>query len=266
MNFEKLNEANCRISDIRNNDKILVGGSFSGALDLAVTADIDNFEKFFKTVEKNASNFQNNENMKKWLNSFVPDFDAGTFSHMWAFDNVLRRMYPNLSSDISNRNSFYDKEGSQSLSQSFEAGICACAEIAILAQSYFQKQGIETKYFGGELLRSPNDESGEPHSFITIKTEKDDYIYDPANPMLDSGMYLPRISTIEATPAQKKQFENKIHTEDSSRRNCAFLEAKNIITKHSLYYGCGDGGEFMSPSFIISKNNIQTPYIKEHGR
>lgn len=264
MNFEKLNETNCRISNIQNNDKILIGGSFYGKLDLAVTADTDYFENFFKTVEKNAANFENNENMKKFLNGFDPDFDVRIFSHMYAFDNILRKMYPDLSSNISKRKGFYDKEGSKTLSQSFKAGVCQCAEIAILAQTYFQKQGIETKYFGGELLQSPNEEFGEAHSFITIKTEKNDYIYDPANPMPNScGVYLPRISAIEATPAQKKQFENKIHAENG-KRNCAFLEAKNILTKSSWYYGCGDGSNIFS-SFIISKNNIQTPQTKEYG-
>lgn len=34
MNFEKLNETNCRIGDIQNNDKIPIGGSFYGKLDL----------------------------------------------------------------------------------------------------------------------------------------------------------------------------------------------------------------------------------------
>lgn len=262
MNFEKLNETNCRISNIQNNDKILIGGSFFGKLDLAVTADIDNFENFFKTVEKNASNFESNNNMKKWLNSFAPDFDVKIFSHMYAFDNILRKMYPDLSSNISKRQDFYDKEGSKTLSQSFNTGVCQCAEIAILAQTYFQKQGIETKYFGGELLRSANEEFGEAHSFITIKSEQNDYIYDPANPILNSGIYLPRISTIEATPSQKKQFENKIHTENN-RRNCAFLEAKNILTKSSWYYGCGDGANVF-PSFIISKNNIHIPPTKKY--
>ena len=61
-------------------------------------------------------------------------------------------------------------------------------------------------------------------------------------------MFLPRISSIEATKAQKQQFENKIHTQ-SKRRNCAFLEAKNILTKTSWYYGCGDGANIF-PSFI----------------
>ncbi len=263
MNFEKLNETNCRISNIQNNDKVLIGGSFFGKLDLAVTVDTDNFEKFFSTVEKNALNFENNESMKKWLKDIAPDFDARIFAHMYAFDNVLRKMYPDLSSNLSKRQGFYDTKGNKTLSQSFESGVCQCAEIAILAQTYFQRQGIETKYFGGELLHSPDEEFGEAHSFISVKTEKDDYFYDPANPMLNSGIYLPRISAIEATPIQKKQFENKIHTENN-RRNCAFLEAKNILTKSSWYYGCGDGGNIF-PSFIISKNNIQIPQTKERS-
>ena len=166
-------------------------------------------------------------------------------------------MYPDLSSNISKRQGYYDTDGSKKLSQSFSDGVCQCAEISILAQTYFQRQGFETKYFGGELLCSPNEEFGEAHSFISLKTDKDDYFYDPANPIPYNGMFLPRISSIEATKAQKQQFENKIHTQ-SERRNCAFLEAKNILTKTSWYYGCGDGCNIF-PSFIISKNNSQQP-------
>ncbi len=262
MNFEKLNETNCRFSDIQNNDKILIGGSFLGKLDLAVTADLDKFERFFQTVEKNALSFENNEGMKAWLHQVAPSFDMKTFAHMYAFDNILRKMYPDLSSNISKRHGFYDTEGSKTLSQSFEAGVCQCAEIAVLAQAYFQKHGFDTKYFGGELLRLPSEEFGEAHSFISLKTkEGEDFFYDPANPTAYSGVYLPRISSIEATPAQKKQFENKIHTQ-SERRNCAFLEAKDIITKSSWYYGCGDGANIF-PSFIISRNQSPSPQARE---
>ncbi len=257
MDFEKLNKTNCRISNIQNNDKVLIGGSCQSKLDLGVTADIDNFADFFSKVKKNALNFENNEAMKKWLNGVAPDFDVKTFAHMYAFDNLLRKIYPDLSANVSKRKGYYDTESNKKLSQSFNDGVCQCAEISILAQAYFQRQGFDTKYFGGELLRSEDEEFGEAHSFIFIRTDKDDYFYDPANPMPYNGMFLPRISSIEATQVQKQQFENKIHTQ-SERRNCAFLEAKNILTKTSWYYGCGDGANIFS-SFIISKNNIQKP-------
>lgn len=48
MDFEKLNETNCHISNIQNNDKVLIGGSCFGKLDLEITADIDSFEVFFQ--------------------------------------------------------------------------------------------------------------------------------------------------------------------------------------------------------------------------
>lgn len=201
--------------------------------------------------------------MKKWLNNIAPDFDVKLFVHLYAFDNILRKIYPTMSSNISQRQNFYDADGSKKLSQSFSEGVCQCAEISVLAQTYLQRQGFETKYFGGELLRKPTEEFGEPHSFISIKTDKDEYFYDPANPTINSGMLLPRISTIEATPAQKKQFENKIHT-TNQRRNCAFLEAKDIFTKTSWYYGCGDGFNIF-PSFIFSKNNIQKQTSAENN-
>ena len=264
MNFEKLNETNCRVDDIKNNDKILIGGSFFGKFDLKVCADTDNFEKFFVTVEKNALNFANNKKMEKWLHTYAPEFDTKLFAHMFAFDNVLRKIYPNMSSNISQRQNFYDAKGSKTLSQAFDAGICKCAEISILAQAYFQRQGINTKYFGGELLRSSNEEFGEAHSFITVNTDQEEYIYDPANPILSSGAYMPRISTLEVTPAQRQQFENKIHTQDN-KRNCAFMEAKDILTQSNWYYGCGDGANIF-PSFLISKNTKPQTIPQTHGR
>ena len=227
MDFEKLNETNCRISNIKNNDRVLIGGSFFGKLDLAVIADTDNFAKLFQTAAKNAQIFTNNDGMQKWLNSLAPDFNIKTFAHLCAFDNVLRKMYPELSAHPDKRKIFYD--GSEkTLSEAVTAGVCQCAEIAILAQAYLQQQGIESKYFGGELLRSANDEFGEPHSFISLKTSGQDYIYDPANPLPSKGLYLPRIATIEATPLQQAQFEAKIHS-GGSKRNCAFLETKDIL-------------------------------------
>ena len=150
--------------------------------------------------------------MKKWLNGVAPDFDVKTFAHMYAFDNLLRKIYPDLSANVSKRQGYYDTESNKKLSQSFNDGVCQCAEISILAQAYFQRQGFDTKYFGGELLRSEDEEFGEVHSFIFIRTDKDDYFYDTANPMHYNGMFLPRISSIEATQVQKQQFENKIHT------------------------------------------------------
>ena len=261
MNFEKLNETNCRIDNIQNNDKILIGGSFMGKFDLSVTADLDKFEDFFHTVEQNAANFTKNENMQQWLNKMAPEFDPTIFAHIYAFDNILRIKYPNLSSNISERKNFYDVDQNKTLSQAVEEGVCQCAEISILAQAYLQRQGLKTKYFGGELLRSDKEEFGETHSFIELKTDKEDYFYDPANPMTSFGRYLPRISSIEATKVQKKQFEDKIHTENK-KRNCAFLEAKNIITKSSWYYGCGDGANIF-PSFLISKNTLPPAITKD---
>lgn len=254
MDFEKLNETNCRISNIKNNDRILIGGSFYGKLDLAVIADTDNFAKLFQTAAKNAQIFTNNDGMQKWLRGLAPDFNAETFAHLCAFDNVLRKMYPELSAHPDKRNFFYDGSD-KTLSEAVNAGVCQCAEIAVLAQAYLQQQGIESKYFGGELLHSANDEFGEPHSFITLKTSGQDYIYDPANPLPSKNLCLPRIATIEATPLQQAQFEAKIHS-GGNMRNCAFLETKDILTKSSRYYGCGDGMNIF-PSFIISKNNTQ---------
>ena len=67
MKVEKLTVPGCyRARNIENNDKILIGGSnlFSRELNLVVTADIENFERLFKSVETNARNFAKN---KDWM-------------------------------------------------------------------------------------------------------------------------------------------------------------------------------------------------------
>lgn len=263
MNVEELTIPGCyRATNIENNDKVLIGGNLlSRELNLAVTADIENFERLFKNVETNAKRFEDNNDWNKWLHDNYPTAEPKLFFHLLAFDNVLRKMYPNMSANESQRTGFYDNKGSKKLSQSFSYGVCMCAEIALLAQAYLQRAGFDTTFFNGELLHSAEDEFGEAHSFLSIKTDKGDYFYDPANPVNTNIGFMPRLSAIEATPAQKKQFENTIHSTNKGR-HCAFLEAKDIFSKSSWYYGCGDGCN-ICPEFIISKNRTQAPHSSE---
>lgn len=267
MNFEKLNETSCRIDDIQNGDTIPIGGSFLNKLDVKVEADLASFEKFFQTVEKNALKAEQNEKMAQWFKNIDADFEFRTFAHMYAFDNGIRIMYPNFCKNAeTERSKFYKSENAPKLSEAFEKGICQCAELAVLAQAYLSKQGIAAKYFGGELLRSTKDEFAEKHSFITLKSGKKDYVYDPANPMWFNTSPIPRIGLIKATPKQIKLFESKIHN-NRNRRNCAFLNTQNIYDKNktSWYYGCGDGG-YISPSFLISQNNKQNTTVSQCER
>jgi hypothetical protein len=208
---------------------------------------------FFEKVEYNAKNIAKNENISNWLKQVGTDFNPELFAHLYALNGVMRTMYPDMSNNFRTaRRGFYDNEGSKSLSAAFEAGVCACAEMAILSQLYLQKQGVDSQYFGGELLRSKNDEFGEAHSFIWLKDGEKEYIFDPANPVHNSAN-LPKIASIEVTKAQMRQFENRIHSTESERK-CAFLETKDILSGAKWYYGCGDGANIFE-SFIISKDN-----------
>ena len=261
MDIEQLNEISVRVGNIQENDEIPIGGSFAGKLDLHVTADLVKFQDFFESVDKNVENLRQNESFQKWVKNTVPDFDAEILTRLLTFDNVLRQKYPQFQANVSERQKFYDKAQSKPLSQAFEKGVCQCAEIAILAQAYCERAGLQTKYFGGEVLFSKDEEFGNAHSFLTLETDKGSYIYDPANAIQStSGLYYPKIAIQEVTPAQKRQFENKIHR--PSGRNCAFLETTDILTKTKWYYGCGDGANIF-PSFIISKN--RPPIQPEKG-
>lgn len=269
MNFERITATGCRIDDVQNNDQILIGGGL-GELSQAVTVDIDNFEEFFQRTEAGVTKLINNGVIND-MNRLAPDFnDVDAYAHMLAFNMALDTIYPGRSDNLSDRNSYYDKEGSKKLSQVFNDGVCACAEMAILAQAYFQRQGFETKYMGGEIVKPEIDEHGEvktdilgnvqteefgeAHSFISIRRNNEEYFYDPANPIRDINnpkFCRPKILSIQATPYQKQQFENKIH---SSGDRCAFLETRDVISGSRAYYGFGDGGN-ISPNNIFSKNN-----------
>ncbi len=252
MLFEKLNETNCRICDIKENDKVPIGGSFPSKLDLLVTVDTDKFKDLFECAEKTVITLQKNEKNIEWFKEIASNFDSKIFMQMYVFDHVLRKMYPDLSKNVQQRQNFYDIRGSRTLSQAFQKGVCQCAEIALLAQLFLQRQGIASKYFGGELVHSLKDEKGEPHSFITFVVGTKDYVYDPSNPMLSSGRYFPRISSVEMTDTHKKQFEKQIHIQTEGR-NSIYFETKNILTGSKWYYGCGDGGDFF-PSLVLSQN------------
>lgn len=254
MNFEKIDETNCRIDNIENGDLIPIGGSFVGKLDLKIKVDEQKFANFFEKVALNAKAVSENEAIQKWLKQVGTDIDPKLFAQLYALNGVMRAMYPNMSDNFNTkRQGFYDVMGSKSMSDAFEANVCACAEMTILSQLYLQKQGIDSQYFGGELLRNKNEEFGEAHSFVWIKEGEKEYIFDPANPNSANGIKLPKIASIEVTKAQKMQFENKIHSTKTERK-CAFLETKDILSGASWYYGCGDGANIFE-GFIISKDN-----------
>ena len=251
-----------------HNDVILIGGPYFKDLNIGLIADIGYFEDFFNTVRRIASDLEKNESMAEWLHGIAPNIDTKAFAHMYTFENVLRAIYPHMSSNISKRQNYYDTSCNKKLSQSFKDGVCACSEISILAQAYFQKQGFDTQYCGGHVVRSLKNKEleAEPHSFISIKTNDEPFFYVPSSPILVSGNHYPRVSTIEATPSQIRQFENKIHSE-SGKNSCSFLEAKNILSGTRWYYGYGDGyanGDIHFPSYIFSKNNM--PPISSRDR
>ncbi len=261
MNFERIQETACCAADIKPGDKIPIGGSFPGQYDLFVTVDFDKFSKFFDTVKKNAINLQNNQSMKKWLDDRQINFKFETFAHLYAFDNVLRKMYPNITSNTDTRKKFYNPNKTAYLSDAVSAGICQCAEIAILTQIYLQQQNFDTKFFSGEILQSDGQEFGEPHSFIILKQNTEQYIYDPANPLrTNQEICIPRIQFINAN--NLKRFYEVINKPISNNsRNCAYVETVCPFNNQKLYYGVGDGMNVFE-KFIIKS---QQEYIQQNS-
>lgn len=257
MEFEKLYGTNCRITKIENGDVLPIGGSFYGKFDLKLEADIDAFETFFEKTAKNADVLADNKGMAEWLKSCKTDFEPAVFAELYAFNGVLNKMYPDCSAEFGKRQQFYTPERNARLSEAFENKVCACAELAVLAQAYLQTRGFDSRYFGGELLYSENDEFGEAHCFVAFEHNGKNYIFDPANPIKSGGHVLPRIAEVTVGKARLEQFERRIHPEEGdTTRKCAFLETEDILTKSKWFYGCGDSANIY-PSFIIKPGAVK---------
>lgn len=264
MNCEIIDGVNCRVDNIQDGDMVPIGGSaFGDKFSIFVQVDSNKFNDFFQRVVKNAAACEEKDAFKKWADTAAPGFDIGLLAHMYAFNNVFKKVYPNAFQNAKESVSFYDKP--QTLSAAVDAGVCTCKEIAILAQLYFQKHtNISTKYIGGELVRSKNQLSGERHSFISVSwkekdekgnTKEKEYIYDPANPVKTGERVLPFVSSVDVTPEQRQKFETRIHLPSEDAIKSAFVAARSIYAawaQHLWYYGFNDPSIDFDTSFIMN--------------
>ncbi len=124
-----------------------------------------------------------------------------------------------------------DKGKQVKLSDVFEYKSAECAEIAALAQYFLQGEGVDSSFFSGEVLWNKDDEFGEKHSFVILRDkDKQQYIFDPANPTkMQHGIY-PSLYTV------KPDFDAEVR-----KGQKRFVAGTNILTKREVSYGVGNG-------------------------
>ena len=231
------------IEKIEPNKCIPVGGNlFTEKMGKYLYIDYDNLKNLFnidKLCETTSEYLPKKESWGKWLKEEGIDVDPEIYMIAFLFTKAYDKKfgYKRDINEVRNkREELFKNNDIVPISEILEKGIAECAEIAALAQLYFQKVkeeiGIEfeSTYISGEVLWDKDREFGEPHSFIHIKYNGREYIFDPANPIESErdGTYHPRIQTVE-------DFKKKI-----SQDKKIFVKTVSIYNNNEIYYGVGN--------------------------
>ncbi len=212
------------ISDaIENEEKLPVGFS------TYMIADYEKFSKLFEKIGEKADGLAKNPKVEEWYSKMKVNFDFPLFCHMISFNIVMAQQYQDII-NAKGHAAFYTTREPKKLSEAVSQKKCACTEYAILAQAYFQKQNIPTRYVCGELVKNDEFDDFESHSFIAFSNNGKEYIFDPVNPYIYDGgeSVLPHIS------------------ECVGEKDICYLQTRSLFKKGENWrYSCGEHGEFL---------------------
>ncbi len=219
---------------IEDGDILPVGGHnhLSGKLDIEIMVNTKDFEQFVDETYE-LFNGYNLSALRKSLDRYEIDISEKTYAMLIAFTKNFEKQYSDaLTAEEQERLGCYkEKNYRPKLSDLFDRRLVMCAEIATLAQIYLQKGNISSTYFHGAVLWNINDEFSDTHSFIIIREGGKLYIYDPANPIENTGSgTLPALYTVEA------DFDKEM-----AKGEIKFVTAENALTKKKVYFGNDDG-------------------------
>lgn len=93
--FAKINDVSVNVSNINVGDKIPVGGTMTGALNLSLEIDkIPNeLTNAFEKMNENAKRI-NTPAFSKWLHDIGTNISPNVYAHLFAFVRVFDSMFP----------------------------------------------------------------------------------------------------------------------------------------------------------------------------
>ena len=166
---------------------------------------------------------------------YITLFNLQSYMHMMWPDHAENRPHRREAFQISHRG----KDNPMWLSEAFNKHkIAACIECALFAQLYLQHCGIESKVCCGNTFFKKNPEiefGGDAHAYLIVKLNNKVYIYDPANPMLDTSKKptVPRIMDYyNVLFKDRMAFKDLLNMSVEEGGGFAYVEASDI-------YGCG---------------------------
>lgn len=220
---------------------------FSDKMDLFLQCDFDHpiIQKFYQNVDKNYNNFIENLKFKERYRAMkLPiseELFCRLFAYTWVFNKMFIRKEENFYLDRLNH---YDKGKIPLLSEILEKRVFMCAEQALLAHHYLKIHGIDSSYVWGELLTKLPEENGdfaEAHSFIYLKDNDIQFIYDPT---------LPTKSWTTLVPKIQKNLNYSDFLELFRMAEKQFIAVEDLCNNSKFYYGFWDW-TWISPENIL---------------
>ena len=187
--------------------------------------------------------------MQKFLDSAGIKIPVEDFITLLNFQDYIHMMWPDHAKNRTNRYDVFKskhrgKDNPMWLSDAFRWQIAACIECSLLAQMYLQHVGLESKLCAGNTFFEKNPQiefGGGAHAYLVVHLGGVEYIYDPANPMLDSGNkpIVPRIMSFAKVPFKDRRvFKDLLNQTVADGGGFAYLEASDIYGVGSTWlYG-----------------------------
>lgn len=178
-----INPAGYVATDIKSGDRLLISGGTSH--EKFLVPDYENIENIYIEADNSFAKFQTNEKIPHGIN-------RNLFNRVRAIFSVIAKNFNTFTKNSSDRNMLYNENGELGLSAMIKSGVCACSELAALAQGYLQKHNIKSAFFNGSIINDNDidnpDKIKEPeaHSFIVISDNGDFFIFDPTKIILDN--------------------------------------------------------------------------------
>lgn len=246
INTEKLFGQCFEAAELENGALIPVGGGsiFSDKMDIAVIGDFENFTNFYDEAHSRIASKYSLGELEKLTTSQGIQVDPKLFATLLAFTEVFEEKYPRNKIQ-EGRFRTYSGKREVKLSELFANNTIACAEITALAQSYLQREDIDSKFFSGDVLWNKSHEFSEKHSFIVIPQDEGQLLYDPTNPTNTPQGPFPSIYT-----TNNVDFSAEVRT--NKKR---FIEARNILflNKKIAYFGVNNGTNVAEETFVQGK-------------
>ncbi|MBC8494542.1 hypothetical protein H8D36_00130 [archaeon] len=179
--------------------------------------------------------------VKSWLESDNFDINEDLFATLYSFVNFYAQKI-GTKPDIEARRGMY-RAGVPRLSDIIGLKAAQCVEISALAQLYLQEAGMDSSLFTGEVLWKKKHEFGEMHTFIPLKFEGKEYIFDPANSHRtsisdESAMLLPRIQVVQ-------NFRERV-----GRDRKTYVDTRSVFNSEPVWYGVGDQSNVTPDDFV----------------